>query len=171
MVMPLIRESEVVGMLELLADRTDAFDDHDGAALEHLSEIILTALEHADAAKGALRKIAGAVSAQEFEVPPPIISTPGKDELVTQSVESGAEKTSQEIHHCETCGFPVSEARMLCLDCEEARTREEGNDSVPAFLSELVHEHGQGWLQSHFYTIGTLLMVLLTIVVLMLKLR
>jgi transcriptional regulator with GAF, ATPase, and Fis domain len=170
MVMPLIRGSEVMGMLELLADRTDAFDDHDGVTLEHLSEIVLTALEHADAAKGALSKIAHATSTQELELPGRIAATLGKAENVTGFVDSGIEKVLAKIHHCEGCGFPVSEGRMLCLDCEEARTQE-GGGTPPTFLSALMREHGQGWLQSHFYTIGAVLMVLLTVIALMLRLR
>jgi hypothetical protein len=169
MVMPLIRESKVVGMLELLADKTGAFDDQDGATLEHLSAMILTAVEHADAAKRAVSELAYALSAQEFEPPARIISrTP---EIIAQTRESGAAKQIPEIHRCAACGFPVSEGRTLCLDCEEARIREEGSGTAPAFLSRLAHEKEEGWLQSHFYTIGTLLMVFLTIVVLMLKLR
>jgi GAF domain len=170
MVMPLIRESEVVGVLELLAGKTNAFDDHDGAALERLSEIVLTALGHAEAAKRALTQIAAGISAEELEVPAPISAARVK-EGGARSPESGADKRIPRIHHCGGCGFPVSEGRVLCLDCEEARTEEDGNGTVPTFLSELGREHGQGWLQSHFYTIGTLLMVLLTVIVLMLRLR
>jgi hypothetical protein len=170
MVMPLIRESKVVGMLELLADKTGAFDDRDGAALEHLSEMVLTAVEHADAAKRAVNELAYSVSAQEFDVPAGIIPPPAH-RSVAPPAESLAAKQLPEIHHCAACGFPVSTGRVLCLDCEEARTREAGNGTAPAFLSQLAREHEESWLQSHFYTIGTVLMVVLTVVVLMLKLR
>jgi hypothetical protein len=170
MVMPLMRESKVVGMLELLADKTGAFDDPDGAALERLSEMVLTALEHADAAKRAVSELAYAVSAQEFEVPAGIIPRPAH-RSVASPAESLAAKQIPEIHYCATCGFPVSEGRTLCLDCEEARSREAGNGTAPAFLSRLAREKEESWQRSHFYTIGTVLMVVLTVVVLMLKLR
>lgn len=169
MVMPLIRESKAVGMLELLADKTGAFDDRDGATLEHLSEMVLTAVEHADAAKRAVSKIASAVSAQEFDAPAGAISPPAPG-IIAPSV-SGDTKQLPEIHHCAACGFPVSTGRVFCLDCEEARSREAGNGTAPAFLSQLAREKEESWLQSHFYTIGTVLMVVLTVVVLMLKLR
>ena len=170
MVLPLIQEAEATGILELLADRPQAFDDRDGAALEHLSEMVLTALEHSDAAKRALAGIATAepLSSGKPAVPPEgsSSSTPGVS-LPPSTVAKKVEKARR----CEACGFPVSEGRTLCIDCEDAHVAEESSGTAPAFLSQLVREHEQGWLQAHFYTIGTLLMVALTVVALMLKLR
>lgn len=160
MIVPVMRESETVAILEVLSDRTDAFNDEHGEKLEHLSAAVLTALEHADAAKRALYEITGA---EELEFP----SGAGSEDDPTESRAADA----QNIHHCETCGFPVSEGRKLCLDCEESDARPNENGAAPGFLSNLAHEQKRGWLQSHFYTIGTLLMILLTVVVLMLKLR
>jgi len=170
MVMPLLRESEVVGMFELLSDRSQAFDDRDGAALEHLSEMVLTALEHRDAAKRALSDIAtdSALFSEEAEVP---VTSPNKPAVTASAVQSGDPQEAAKVNTCQACGFPVSEGKTLCLDCEEAQIAEQSNGSAPSFLSELVRQHEQGWLQSHFYTIGTLLMVALTVVVLMLKFR
>jgi hypothetical protein len=172
MVMPLLRESEVMGMFELLADRPQAFDDRDGAVLEHLSEMVLTALEHSDAAKRALSNIATAElsTSQDPEVATAVTSA-AKPAVTTSAVQPGGSKEAAKLHTCEACGFPVSGGRTLCLDCEEARAAEESSGTAPAFLSELVREQQRGWLQSHFYTIGTLLMVLLTVVVVMLKFR
>src|SRR5580692_1397517 len=58
MVMPLVREAEVVGVFELMADRARAFEERDVNALERLAEMVLTSLEHADAAKRAVQEIA-----------------------------------------------------------------------------------------------------------------
>jgi hypothetical protein len=165
MIMPLFRESEAVGIVELLSDRTDAFHDHDGEILEYLSAMVMTALEHADAANRAFSEIA---PAQEIDFPSEIISPPAPEEENSTPKSQLPDETPR-IHHCEACGFPVSGGRKLCLDCEEARTQPEAN--TPGFLSELGRERRQGWLQSHFYTIGTFLMVLLTVVMLLLKLR
>jgi putative methionine-R-sulfoxide reductase with GAF domain len=60
-VLPLIREQEVNGVFELMADRVNAFEDRDIAALERLGEMIQTAIDHAEAAKRAQREIAGGV--------------------------------------------------------------------------------------------------------------
>ena len=56
-VLPFVREDELIGLLELTADRV-AFDEQDIAAVGHLSELILTALEQADANKHAMTEIA-----------------------------------------------------------------------------------------------------------------
>ena len=58
MVVPLVREQEVIGVFELLADRANAFEERDVTALERLAEMVQTGLEHADAAKRALQEIA-----------------------------------------------------------------------------------------------------------------
>jgi len=164
MIMPLMRDSEAVGMLELLANRTDAFNDHDGETLEHLSVMVLTAIESADATERALSEIAGT---QELELAVDVISPPVADNAPAKASVDDVSK----VRHCESCGFPVSDGRQLCLDCEEARTQPDASGATPAFLSQLAREHRRGWLQSHFYTIGTLLMILLTVVMLLLKLR
>lgn len=171
MVLPLIREQEVVGILELLSDRPQAFDDRDGAALEHLSEIVLTALEHSDAAKRALAKITSATPLFTEQPSVPVEAASAQPDLGMPTVVSPVSKQVAKIQHCEACGFPVSDGRTLCIDCEDARAAEESNAAAPAFLSQLVREHEQGWLHAHFYTIGTLLMVALTVVALMLRLR
>jgi hypothetical protein len=163
MVMPLLRESEAVGMLELLADRSGAFDDEDGAALERLSGLILTAVEHFDAAKRA-----------PTDIP---VATPCCEEsqsALTLSSTAAEPSQSKELHQlrsCDACGFPVSAGRTLCVDCEAGRPPEEESGAAPAFLFDLIREQKRGWLQSHFYTLGTVLMVLLTVVALLLKLR
>jgi len=166
MVMPLIRESEVIGVLELLADRTNAFDDEDGEALEHSAEMILTALTHADAAKRAEIEIAGA---REIEISSEIVSAP-ENGVEEAHPEARPTPATPKVHNCEACGFPVSDGRKLCLDCEEAGTREDEN-ATPGFLARLAHEQRQGWLEANFYTIGTVMMIVLTVVVLVLKFR
>jgi putative methionine-R-sulfoxide reductase with GAF domain len=80
------------------------------------------------------------------------------------------------IGKCEACGFPVSEGRTLCLDCEAARLSGESpaplaGGQAPAFLAKFETRKEQGWLGSHIYTIGTVLMVILTVVLLVLRLR
>lgn len=171
MVLPLIREAEVIGILELLADRPQAFDDRDGAALEHLSEMVLTAVEHNDAARRASAEITNATPLFTEQPPVPVEAASAKPDIGTPTVASTVAKPVERLHHCDACGFPVSEGRTLCIDCDNARVAEENSGTAPAFLSQLVREQEQGWVQAHFYTIGTLLMVALTVVALMLKLR
>ena len=168
MVMPLIREAKVVGILELLADRPQAFDDRDGEALERLSEMVLTAVEHYDAARKVLTNLA---NEDPSSVEKPAVAPEGRPVATPAAVPSTVSMKVDKVNRCEACGFPVSEGRTLCVDCENARAAEDNTETAPAFLSQLVREQNQNWLQSHFYTIGTVLMVALTVVALMLKLR
>ncbi|MBZ5719550.1 MAG: GAF domain-containing protein [Acidobacteriia bacterium] len=77
------------------------------------------------------------------------------------------------IRKCEACGFPVSEGRTLCLDCEAARVpagelkpSEAGNEA-PEFLSQITAGNQEGWLQSHKYLVGILVAVVVLVVVLL----
>jgi putative methionine-R-sulfoxide reductase with GAF domain len=197
MVVPLIREEEVIGVFELLADRANAFEQRDITALERLAEMVRTGLEHADAAKRALQEIAAkneAVAAQQQEQklpePAPELAEAKKDisEPVAPASETPDTTTPKldppepvrpkeiEIRMCEACGFPVSEGRTLCVDCEAARLSGESpaplaSNETPAFLSHLGSRKKQGWLGSHIYTIGTVLIAILTVVLLVLRLR
>jgi putative methionine-R-sulfoxide reductase with GAF domain len=205
MVVPLIRDQEVIGVFELLADRAHAFEERDVTALERLAEMVQTGLEHADAAKRAMQEIAAkneqAAAQQNEQKPPepapaPAETEPAKIEKETSgSVGSGPaaapsdmpvlkpdqpepvrSKELDKIRHCEACGFPVSEGRTLCLDCEAARISGDnpaplGGGQAPDFLSKLGARKEQGWFGSHIYTIGTVLIVVLTVLLLLLRLR
>ena len=67
------------------------------------------------------------------------------------------------LRRCETCGFPVSEGRRLCLDCEAASP--EAAASVPEMFGELA-ESNPSWVRSHVYLIATAVVALATIVLL-----
>jgi putative methionine-R-sulfoxide reductase with GAF domain len=199
MVVPLIREQEVIGVFELLADRANAFEERDVTALERLAEMVQTGLEHADAAKRALQEIAAkneqaAAQRKEPKPPepapalelqkataPPVASVPAPESSETTLLKPAQSepvrpKAVDKIRNCESCGFPVSEGRTLCLDCEAARLSGDSpaplaSGQAPAFLSQFGTRREQGWLGSHIYTIGTVLIVALTVVLLVLRLR
>ena len=196
MVMPLIRDEAVLGVFELMADRPQAFEERDITALERLAEMVLTGLDHADAAKRAQQEIATknaeAVAKQKEPEPAASVATVAAKEeavsaiptptaapeepVVIKAVEPKSQ-TLDKIRKCEACGFPVSEGRTLCLDCEAARASGESaavpaDNDTPAFLSHFGDQgRKQNWLQAHFYTIGTILMVALTLVLLALRMR
>src|SRR5580692_10553958 len=94
MVVPLIREQEVIGVFELLADRPNAFEERDVTALERLGEMVQTGLEHADAAKRALEEIAAkddqAAQQQKEQKPPePAPASAEAEKDTSEAVESG----------------------------------------------------------------------------------
>jgi putative methionine-R-sulfoxide reductase with GAF domain len=97
-------------------------------------------------------------------------------EVKVEQPEPVPRKELDKIRNCEACGFPVSEGRTLCLDCEAARLSGDNpaplaSSQTPAFLAKLEARREQGWLSSHIYTIGTVLIVVLTVVLLVLRLR
>jgi putative methionine-R-sulfoxide reductase with GAF domain len=194
MVVPMFREQKVIGVFELLADRANAFEQRDVTALERLAVMVQTGLEHADAAKRALPEIAAksdsAEAQQKASTPAPAM-TEQKGIPAAVSSTAAAETPSpaalkpdqlarpqelDKIGKCEACGFPVSEGRTLCLDCEAARLSGDSpaplaSTQAPAFLSKFETPKKQGWLGAHIYTIGTVLIVVLTVVLLALRLR
>ena len=217
MVVPLLREQEVIGVFELFADRANAFEERDVTALERLAEMVQTGVEHADAAKRALAEIAtkndAALAAQkeQKQSQPAPQAEPEKSELKTSEPKPNSAVTDapeakspdakspdaktqdtaalvaeapelvrtpvlDKIGKCEACGFPVSEGRTLCLDCEAARFSGEvaaplAGGQPPAFLAKFENRKEQGWLGSHIYTIGTVLIIVLTVVLVVLRLR
>ncbi len=170
-VMPLLLDQDVVGWFELVADGRSAFEDRDVAAVTRLAEMALTAVEHAEAAQRALPEIA---EAQIEELSPeelPDAIEPAKPSsedqvLPAATVEPVASPSPDlvKIGSCEACGFPVSQGRTLCVDCEQA-----GRSAEPTPLGALVQE--ETWLQAHSYTIGTLAIAALTLALLALKMR
>lgn len=187
LVIPLAREQEVIGVFELLSGKPHAFGERDIAALERLGEMVQTALGHADEARRAEMVISlGEAGLHEdayvtlsavpntpsSPVPTPTaIPTPVEEprNLETPPVDRG------QIGQCIACGFPVSGGRALCVDCEASRP---GNMSLapdpstaraPAFFSGLLAPAApeEGWLQSHQYLIGTVLITAATLAILL----
>jgi putative methionine-R-sulfoxide reductase with GAF domain len=171
MVMPLLRQGSVTGVFELLAGQPHAFEERDLLALERLGEMIQTAIDHAEAAKNAQTVIAAeqnsmaaAVAADSGVVVKTRQASIGPVAADPSLVERG------KIGHCSTCGFPVPEGRTLCLDCSNSKAPQtrladpvvrESPRGGASPLSLLPKQ--ESWLQSHKYTIGTVLAVAITV--------
>jgi hypothetical protein len=182
-VMPLIRDEEVTGVFELLSGRAYAFEERDITALQRLGEMILTALEHADAAKRAQKEIAAQIPVTEIAAE----TKPERTAIASSAVPAG-EQTPKEgaakpavapeppeaavpanavpvkIKKCESCGFPVSEGRSICLDCEAAResSGQPQATAEPAFLSQLAEP---SWFAAHKFLIAMLAVTAITLAV------
>ncbi len=175
MIAPLVHGGEAVGVFELLADRAHSFEERDVATLQRLSEMILTALEHFDAARRPLTEASSSkrkqTPASESESGVAVTSVAPSAVLAKSALATPKPQAAPvfQVQTCRACGFPVSESRTLCLDCEEAEGSEHG--LTPAFLGHLSAVHKPGWLQSHLYTVGTLFIAALTVALLVLKLR
>ncbi len=224
-VMPLVRGEEVYGVFELLSGRPHAFEERDFVAVKRLSEIIQTAVEHAEAARRAekdpggkpepeiaasfkaelatakpasqlqtgtpeaspteqapLPKARTVIEEAEPETPiasatvlpsePVLAAVPepaaNDDEKKTETDQSRTISTIAygNLRRCETCGFPVSEGRRLCLDCEAANpTADPGGSEVPEFFTQL-GDSNASWIRSHAYWVATVLIVAATVAVL-----
>lgn len=171
MVMPLLRGQDVAGVFELVADRASAFEERDVAAVTRLGEMALTAVEHADATRRALPEIAEAESAgpslEEYSAAVEPLEPGPEEQKLPSSPSEPATSVPAEIAHigsCQACGFPVSQGRTLCVDCEKL---EPPAEKRPPFGLE----REQSWWQAHSYTLGALLIAALTLALLALKLR
>lgn len=231
-VMPLVRGDDVYGVFELLSGRPRAFEERDFVALNRLSEMIQTAVEHSEGARHPEPESGKPAieSATSKQINSPATSVEAADEILdidpvnsVQEAEAvklsavagagaltgGTLAASPDLHEdvlatgeappsstdksvetvgngenssastkiefgnlrrCETCGFPVSQGRRLCLDCEASSPGEVATVSDdPAFLSSL-DQPNQSWLKSHGYLIATALVAVATIALLIWRL-
>jgi putative methionine-R-sulfoxide reductase with GAF domain len=126
-------------------------------------EPILAALPHAES------PVDGSAMVPVLAVNGASVETP---ELVPSAQESEAETERAittiafgNLRRCETCGFPVSEGRRLCLDCEAATPDAIASVDVdPQLFGEL--DSNPSWIRSHVYLIATAVVALATIVLL-----
>lgn len=178
MVTPLLRQREPIGVFELLAERSYAFEERDVTVLERLSEMVLTVLEHADAAEQAASEIA-ASTVEEVEEPQGAtaeLCSSVEEALLNPAMPADLAQEIGQIHKCSGCGFPVSASRNLCLDCEKEKKRaataapERIGDETPAFLSQYASLAEHGWLASGFY-VAAIMMTVVIILWLVFKLH
>jgi hypothetical protein len=102
-------------------------------------------------------------------VDPPTLSAMGHEKQAEAETDLTGPITTiafGNLRRCETCGFPVSEGRRLCLDCEAAAPGAMASvDSAPEFFGEL-SKTNPGWVRSHVYLIATALIAVATIALL-----
>jgi putative methionine-R-sulfoxide reductase with GAF domain len=129
-----------------------------GASAPNLTPVITARVSQAETPPGV-----------KDSVPTPQESAKPETDLSPPPQETGAKPIRPalaNIRMCQACGFPVSGSRTLCLDCEAAQNSQEqaspGSKSAPAFLAELGDAKQKSWLHEHMYTIGIVLMAVLT---------
>ena len=173
---PLLRAGDVIGTFELIAERNFAFEERDIESLQRLAAMAVVALEP-DAALLDSAKTDGVEGAS---VSAPVvrkgrIPLPANPTIETVPEEASRLTGSDNSRRCKGCGFPVSAGRTVCLDCEAeqiARGTFGAHDLATSSYGSSSYGSSptskKSWLDEHFYTIGIILVSLLTVIILVL---
>ncbi len=92
-----------------------------------------------------------------------------QDEPSVADVAAPLPEAMRRVQKCASCGFPVSEGRTLCLDCEGKRNQQPGSSDsvpaefVPAFLADSPPPD-ESWLANHVNLLAVLVLVLSIVV-------
>jgi hypothetical protein len=154
---PILRQHEVVGFFELSANRS-SFSQADIAAVSAIAEMVNTAIDHMEAAENAQMRILESRRPTEIEIPSPQLwHADSRPEVTSKPDFAPMPATAPlRVHVCQSCGFPVSEGRKLCLECEQ-------DPRVPHLPEPplLAIEPEQSWIGAHGYTVASLLVTAL----------
>lgn len=151
-VMPIVTEQQVLGVFELLSGKPRAFEERDISALLRLCEMVQTAVKHAAAAQVMPVAPESSPCAMEPVPAPSLASQPAAQEAPPPKQEAAsapkkalfwsaamrAQSAEEVVHNrgsiavppglrnlrkCQACGFPVSQGRTFCVECEEKQWR------------------------------------------------
>jgi len=193
-VMPLVRhEGQVRGLFELFSDHPYAFEERDLSALERMADLTLTALDLAENGRkgGAVRLVPPdrPAAAQAKPTVQELSPNPSQPEIAAESVPAPAAPSEtastpevvpeaqavpaamQRVQKCASCGFPVSEGRTICLDCEKKKEAPEQStepvaaEFVPAFLNSPPPAK-ESWLADHLNLLAVVVLILCVLVAL-----
>ena len=209
-VLPLQRRNgEVRGLFELFSDHPYAFEERDLIALERMADLTMTALDLAEqrqSSEPARRRpqetenaapspAAGVVPTATISIPPPSAvssflssSGPETEAMAVTAATSSVPIAMLRVQKCASCGFPVSEGRTLCLDCEKKSGEKtdfqqkqpasgqvevkdnqptfapaEEGDYIPAFLANSVPVN-ESWLSNHVNLLAIIVLILAILV-------
>jgi hypothetical protein len=162
---PILERQYLAGFFEVSAGHD--FSDNDIQTVTRLAEIIITALEHQEAARSTESQLLTENQLLNESMVHPVPDNPGKPEIPTLWHAEGQAPSLPEVEQpalpitsvsaCRSCGFPVSPGRLLCLDCE---ARLPSPDFVPK--NEMFSKQPQeSWISAHGYTIASLIVTAL----------
>lgn len=159
MAFPIVQDEKVVGGMQLVSGREFSAEDQERAS--RIAELVTVILEHHDAAERA-----GRLEFREKELAPPSswhVAAEAPMPVPAQPAKNDSEKPEAakhgvaEIRSCAACGFPVSPARTLCVECERK------GESVPAPTELFAGAPEESWLSAHGYTIASIMVTALTV--------
>lgn len=146
-------------------------------------------------AAGAVESVAGDVRAELFPSPPDrppvesLAASASEASSVPETVASASLPQAVDhihLHQCRACGFPVSEGRTLCVDCEEKQDQNtdqsppvgqparaeaieadghvpDDDDALPAFLANAAPVK-ESWVANHIPLLATVAFVLAVLI-------
>jgi hypothetical protein len=151
LLVPIRENQQSVGFFKLWGKE---LGERELRSVEHLQEMVLTAIEHLEAAEKS-----GQIVAQAFDKSPTLKPATNslEDPPLFSSLNSAPTRATARVHSCRSCGFPVSDRRSLCLDCEERAASASPSTTTSLFDSG----SEESWLHDHFYTIASLVITAL----------
>ncbi len=171
----ILRDKKVVGFFEL-APEAIAFEDDVVEAISRLAAGISTALEHLEAAEHSAKLISQALISQAKSPKPafpagPLLWHAPETASKPAAAQNSTTQISADVHPCTACGFPVSGARTLCVDCDSHRPdpkNDPKNDPtlIPRPSAALFAvEKEESWISAHGYTIASILVSALAVAI------
>jgi hypothetical protein len=154
LVVPVKRTGEVAGFFELVGSR--AFEEQDIRAVNRLADLASTVLELRDGAEQAETRI---FELKQSSAPKPVTPVLWHAPARVETSDAGPSAISsfaiENIHTCSSCGFPVSDGRTLCVECER-------NPASALPQTEMFTLGKQeSWISAHGYTVASLLVTAL----------
>lgn len=167
-----VEQSSIAAFIQLVSDKFE-FGDEDLQAVSRLAAVVGTAIEHMQAAEESRelimsqsteigpQEVVSEVSpsdqteeltladAKQSQKPIPLLWHAPDGASATTSPAKGPSNSNVAVRLCESCGFPVSPGRKVCVDCEA------GGRIAPALFSG---EQPSSWIRNHGYTIASLLL-------------
>ena len=151
-----IRNSKTAGFFQLYSD-TAKFSDQDLQSIIRLADMVGTAINCIEAEQNSI--------ADEQPSIPVLVAQPSKPAVpvlwhAPDGFASGESNKSSltsnsavSVYACESCGFPVSRDRTICVDCEQRGTPA----ATMARLLTPSEKKEESWVSAHGYTIASLL--------------
>jgi hypothetical protein len=172
---PVLRDGQMLGFVQLGSNSFE-FPDEDWRLVARIAELIETAIDHMQAAEHSreliLTQTASDEQVQELvfalpsagepeqlapadptEKPKPVVLFWHAPEGSQAASSSAPIKPNSNIAVClcQSCGFPVSHGRKICMECEER-----GRVAPAPLLFN--SENQASWIRAHGYTIASLLL-------------
>ena len=155
-----IRNSKTAGFFQLFSE-TAKFSDHDLRSIVRLADMVTTAVNCMEAEQNSIADEHASVPALVAQPPKPAVPVlwhaPDGTAAKASNKSSSSSELAVSVYGCESCGFPVSRGRTICVDCEERGTP----SATMARLLTARQNEDESWISAHGYTIASLLVSVL----------